>query len=39
MAAQARDGASRKQLLAIGRIAMRAWPATMEKVSKYNLAR
>jgi len=28
MAAQARDGASRKQLLAIGRLAMRAWPAT-----------
>jgi len=26
MAAQARDGASRKQLLAIGRIAMLAWP-------------
>ena len=26
MAAQARDGASRKQLLAIGRIAMQAWP-------------
>jgi AcrR family transcriptional regulator len=28
MAAQARDGASRKQLLAIGRLAMRAWPST-----------
>jgi AcrR family transcriptional regulator len=28
MAAQARDGASRKQLLAIGRFAMRAWPST-----------
>jgi AcrR family transcriptional regulator len=28
MAAQARDGASRKQLLAIGRVAMRAWPTT-----------
>ncbi len=27
MAAQARDGASRKQLLAIGRVAMRAWPS------------
>lgn len=27
MAAQARDGASRKELLAIGRIAMRSWPS------------
>ena len=28
MAVQARDGACRKQLLAIGRVAMRAWPLT-----------
>lgn len=28
MAVQARDGASRKQLLAIGRVAMQAWPST-----------
>ena len=28
MAVQARDGASRNQLLAIGRVAMRAWPST-----------
>jgi hypothetical protein len=28
MAAQARDGASRKELLAIARVAMRAWPST-----------
>jgi len=28
MAAQARDGVPRKQLLAIGRLAMRAWPST-----------
>jgi AcrR family transcriptional regulator len=28
MAAQARDGASRKELLAIARVAMRAWPLT-----------
>jgi AcrR family transcriptional regulator len=29
MAVQARDGASRKQLLAISRMAMRAWPSTL----------
>src|SRR5580698_2256191 len=28
MAAQARDGASRKELLGIARVAMRAWPST-----------
>jgi AcrR family transcriptional regulator len=28
MAVQARDGASRKQLLAIGRVAMQSWPST-----------
>ena len=33
MAAQARDGASRKQLLAIGRVAMRAWPSTSRILS------
>jgi AcrR family transcriptional regulator len=33
MAAQARDGASRKQLLAIGRLAMRAWPSTSRILS------
>lgn len=33
MAAQARDGASRKQLLAIGRIAMRAWPSASKNGS------
>jgi AcrR family transcriptional regulator len=33
MAVQARDGASRKQLLAIGRLAMRAWPSTSRILS------
>ncbi len=33
MAAQARDAASRKELLAIARVAMRAWPSTSRKLS------
>ena len=33
MAVQARDGASRKQVLAIGRVAMRAWPSTSRILS------
>ncbi len=33
MAVQARDGASRKQLLAIGHAAMRAWPSTSRILS------
>jgi AcrR family transcriptional regulator len=34
MAVLARDGASRKQLLAIGHVAMRAWPSTSRILSK-----
>jgi AcrR family transcriptional regulator len=39
MAAQARDGASRKELLAIARVAMRAWPSTSRVVSTSKSAR
>jgi len=31
LAVQARDGASREKLSQIGRLAMRAWPATKQK--------
>jgi hypothetical protein len=36
MAVQARDGASRKQLLAICRVAMRAWPSRLPDTNPKN---